>query len=74
MTNRSYYDVLGVKPTAHFLDIKKAFYRLSLYNHPDKTHHLHPVERNARTERFKIINNAYEVLNDQQRRKWYDKH
>ncbi|KAF1995669.1 DnaJ-domain-containing protein [Amniculicola lignicola CBS 123094] len=70
MTNHSYYDELGVEPTAHISEIKKAFHRLSLNNHPDKTHHLHPDERNARTERFKIISNAYEVLSNQ--RGWYD--
>jgi curved DNA-binding protein CbpA len=74
ITNRSHYEVLGVKPTAHFLEIKAAFRKLSLDNHPDKTQHLHPDERNDRTERLKVINNAYEVLRDQQSRKWYDEH
>ncbi|KAF2004355.1 DnaJ-domain-containing protein [Amniculicola lignicola CBS 123094] len=73
MTDRSYYDELVVEPTATLSDIRKAFYKLSRDCHPDRTQHLHPDECNARTERFKIINNAYEVLRDQDKREWYDR-
>ncbi|MBC8097955.1 MAG: molecular chaperone DnaJ, partial [Armatimonadetes bacterium] len=64
---RDYYDVLGVQRTANKDDIKKAFRGLARKYHPD-------VSKEADAEaRFKEINEAYEVLNDDDKRARYDR-
>lgn len=66
MTDRDFYDVLGVPRTASNHDIKEAYRRLAFEYHPD---------RNPSTEaeeRFKDISEAYSVLSDPQKRTLYD--
>ena len=65
-TERDYYEVLGVERGAADGDIKKAFRRLAQQWHPDVN-----KEPEAQ-ERFKEINEAYQVLSDPQRRQAYD--
>ena len=62
-----YYSVLGVDRNASADDIKKAFRRLAMQYHPDRNH-----ETGAET-RFKEVNEAYEVLADQEKRTAYDR-
>eukprot|EP00669_Euglena_mutabilis_P014302 TRINITY_DN935_c0_g1_i2.p1 TRINITY_DN935_c0_g1~~TRINITY_DN935_c0_g1_i2.p1 ORF type:complete len:337 (-),score=123.59 TRINITY_DN935_c0_g1_i2:246-1256(-) len=69
MTERTYYEVLGVTKEATANDIKKAYYKLALVYHPDKN----PDDPNADTK-FKEISEAYEVLSDEKKREIYDKH
>jgi curved DNA-binding protein len=64
---KDYYDVLGVPKTATEDDIKKAFRKLARKHHPD----VNPGDKSAE-ERFKEINEAYEVLSDSEKRKRYD--
>jgi molecular chaperone DnaJ len=64
---RDYYDVLGVTRSASEEDVKKAFRRLARQYHPDVN-----KEKGAE-ERFKEINEAYEVLGDAQKRQAYDR-
>jgi curved DNA-binding protein len=66
---RDYYEVLGVPRTAPEGEIKKKYRQLARQHHPD----LQPAaERGVAAERFKEINEAYEVLSDPEKRKKYD--
>ena len=64
MATKDYYNVLGVEKTASKDDIKKAFYKLASKYHPDK--------KDGDEAKFKEINEAYQVLSDEKKRKEYD--
>jgi molecular chaperone DnaJ len=66
-TKQDYYDVLGVARSATQEDVKKAFRRLAMKFHPDRN------KSDDAHERFKSINEAYEVLSDPERRAVYDR-
>ncbi len=66
MSNRDYYEVLGVPKNASAEDIKSAFRKLARQYHPDVS-----KEPDAE-EKFKEINEAYGVLSDPQKRARYD--
>jgi len=65
--DRDYYEVLGVRRDATPEDIKKAFRRLAMEYHPDRN------KSRGAEQRFKEINQAYEVLSDPERRAMYDR-
>lgn len=67
MSNRDYYEVLGVSKSASDDEIKKAFRKLAVKFHPDKN----PGDKAAEAK-FKEANEAYEVLKDKQKRDRYD--
>lgn len=67
MQNRNYYAILGVPNNATQEEIKKAFRRLARQYHPD----VNPNDKLAE-EKFKDINEAYDVLHDEEKRKAYD--
>lgn len=60
------YKVLGVERNASQREIQKAFHKLSLQYHPDKN------KNKAAQEKFAEINNAYDILSDEEKRKNYD--
>jgi curved DNA-binding protein len=64
---KDYYETLGVPRTASEADLKKAFRKLAREFHPDVAKNKKQAE-----ERFKEINEAYEVLGDPAKRKKYD--
>lgn len=66
-TKRDYYDVLGVSKSADATEIKKAYRKLAMKYHPDKNQGDKEAE-----EKFKEINEAYEVLSDETKRRNYD--
>ena len=61
----SFYDILGVGKHASAEEIKKAYKKCALRDHPD---------RGGDTEQFKKVNRAYEVLGDHEKKKRYDLH
>ena len=64
----SYYDLLGVSKSAEETEIKKAYRKLAIKYHPDKS----PEDKKEEyTEKFKEISEAYEVLSDSDKRKKY---
>ncbi|HET6519623.1 MAG TPA: molecular chaperone DnaJ [Geminicoccaceae bacterium] len=67
MAKRDYYDILGVSRTAAEADLKKAYRTLAMQYHPDRN----PGDKSAE-QRFKEINEAYEVLKDPSKRAAYD--
>ena len=68
MAKRDYYEVLGVDRGADEATIKKAYRRIAMKFHPDRN----PDDKDAE-EKFKEATEAYEVLNDADKRAAYDR-
>ena len=69
MAKKDYYEVLGLQKGASENDIKRAYKRLASKHHPDKNQGSKDAE-----EKFKEINEAYEVLGDAEKRAAYDQY
>lgn len=69
MDKRDYYEVLGLTKTALDDEIKKAYRTLALQFHPDRN----PGDEEA-AQRFKEVQEAYEVLSDSDKRQSYDRY
>jgi curved DNA-binding protein len=67
MEDRNYYQILGVGKNARKDEIKRAYRKLAMKYHPDRNR----GDKNAE-EQFKLINEAYAVLSDKEKRQQYD--
>src|SRR3989344_8450770 len=62
--SKDYYKILGVDKNASQEEIKKSFRK--------KAHEFHPDKAGGNAEKFKEINEAYQILRNEQKRKQYD--
>jgi len=69
MSNRDYYEVLGVPKGASKSDLKAAYRKLAIKHHPDKN-----LNDKDSEKKFKEINEAYNTLKDDQKRAAYDRY
>lgn len=69
MSKRCYYDVLGCKKGAPVSELKSAYRKLAMELHPDRNPGDHTAEA-----KFKEINEAYDILKDDQKRAAYDRY
>lgn len=67
MQSKNYYTILGINPDAPHEEIKRAYRQLALRYHPDRN-----PEDDSAGERFKKINEAYDILIDEKKRRQYD--
>jgi molecular chaperone DnaJ len=68
MAKRDYYELLGVAKNATPDEVKKAFRKLAMQFHPDRN----PDDKTSE-QKFKDVNEAYDVLKDEQKRAAYDR-
>lgn len=69
MTDRDYYELLEVSKSASKSEIKKAYRKMAMKYHPDKN----PGDAEAE-EMFKAVNEAYQVLSDDEKKSIYDRY
>jgi len=69
LTELSYYEILEIERTATQEEIKKAYRKMALKYHPDRNQNDKEAE-----EKFKLVNEAYQVLSDENKRAVYDRY
>src|SRR5438105_9581983 len=68
MAKKDYYQILGVKKDSKADEIKKAYRRLARKHHPD----VNPNDK-ASEDKFKDVQEAYDILSDEKKRKVFDR-
>ncbi|EIW58727.1 DnaJ-domain-containing protein [Trametes versicolor FP-101664 SS1] len=69
------YEILGIRRDATQEEVRKAYKKRALQTHPDRLpQNIGPADKQAAEEQFRLVNNAYEVLNNEDNRKLYDRH
>src|SRR5437764_9234157 len=68
MAKRDFYEILGVSKSADAEELKRAYSKLAMQHHPDRN----PGDKSA-DQKFKELNEAYDVLKDDQKRAAYDR-
>ena len=69
MAKRDYYEILGVAKNASADEVKKAYRRIAMKNHPDRN-----PDNKAAEDVFKEATEAYEVLSDKEKKAAYDQY
>lgn len=69
---RDYYEVLGISKGASDSEIKKAYRKAAMKYHPDKFSNADEKEKKEAEEKFKEVNEAYQVLSDANKKAQYD--
>ena len=69
MTQMCYYEVLEVSKDCSGAELKKSYRKLAMKYHPDRN----PDDKEAE-DRFKVVNEAYQVLSDEEKRSIYDRY
>ncbi|MEJ2499344.1 MAG: DnaJ domain-containing protein, partial [Sulfurovaceae bacterium] len=69
MQEIDYYEILEVSRDSNGAEIKKSYRKLALKYHPDRN----PDDKEAE-DRFKLVNEAYQVLSDDEKRSIYDRY
>jgi len=69
MTEMCYYEVLEVSKTCSGAELKKAYRKLAMKFHPDRN----PDDQEAE-DQFKVVNEAYQILSDDEKRSVYDRY
>ena len=70
MPDTKFYDLLGLNKNATDAELKKAYRKLAMKYHPDKSNDSNRAENE---QKFKDISNAYDTLKDPEKRKLYDR-
>lgn len=70
MAQKDYYEVLGVAKTATADEIKKAYRKMAMKYHPDRN----VDNKEEAEEKFKEVQQAYEILSDEEKRRTYDQY
>jgi len=72
-TKRDYYEILGLTKTATASEIKSAYKKMALKWHPDRNGKTE-ADKKAAEEKFKEINEAYQILSDTKKKQTYDQY
>lgn len=74
MADTEYYDILGAQKDEDIADIKRKYRKLAMKYHPDQQHDKSDAEKADAASKMSQINQAWEILNNAEKRAIYDAH